>query len=205
MRIIKKYANRKLYDTLEKQYISMDRLSEIIKAGEEVTIIDNKTGNDITSTIVSQLIARDKKKNINEVPSKVLVELLRKGRGTLLDYAKKYSSLWQNALTMAEDEVDKFINLLIKDKEISVADAKRLKNEVMGYTTNFKGLIIESIDQRVTEAINMMNLASKEQVNSLAGDVKKLTTKMNALEKKIDKLSKPNTGTGVENPRTVAH
>ena len=60
-RKIKKYANRKLYDTTDKKYVSLDRLSELIKAGEEVTIEDNETGEDITAGVVSQLLAREKK------------------------------------------------------------------------------------------------------------------------------------------------
>ena len=63
MRKIKKYANRKLYDTKEKQYISMDQLSELIKAGEDVSIVDNKTGEDLTSSIVSQLLAKERKQS----------------------------------------------------------------------------------------------------------------------------------------------
>jgi len=59
MHKIKKYANRKLYDTTEKKYISLDQLAALIKAGEEISIVDNRSGEDITSAIVSQLLARD--------------------------------------------------------------------------------------------------------------------------------------------------
>ncbi|PIP37195.1 MAG: pesticidal protein Cry15Aa, partial [Desulfobacterales bacterium CG23_combo_of_CG06-09_8_20_14_all_51_8] len=59
MHLIKKYANRKLYDTTDKRYLTMDRLAELIKAGDEVSIVDNETGDDLTSAIVSQLLARE--------------------------------------------------------------------------------------------------------------------------------------------------
>jgi polyhydroxyalkanoate synthesis repressor PhaR len=118
MRKIKKYANRKLYDTTDKQYISLERLSTLIKDGEAVEIIDNTTGEDITSSVVSQLLAREPRDK-EEVPSSVLFDLLRKGGGTLSDYAKKYASLWKSAMTMAEDEVDKVVRALVRDKEIS--------------------------------------------------------------------------------------
>jgi polyhydroxyalkanoate synthesis repressor PhaR len=185
MHKIKKYANRKLYDMTDKRYISLDRLSELIKAGEEVSIIDNTTGEDITSAIVSQLLARGKKGEQAEVPTSVLIQLLRKGSGTLVDYAKKYSSIWQSAMTMAEDEVDKVVNLLVKDKELSESEGSHLKREIVGYADNVKGWIRDNIDQRVREATGMMNLASKEQISALTDKIEKLTKKVEKLEKKM--------------------
>ena len=60
MRRIKKYSNRKLYDTEDKQYISLVRVSELVRSGEEVFIQDSKTGEDLTAATMSQLLARDK-------------------------------------------------------------------------------------------------------------------------------------------------
>ncbi|RPJ77868.1 MAG: hypothetical protein EHJ94_10305, partial [Deltaproteobacteria bacterium] len=134
MHKIKKYANRKMYDTTDKKYISMDNLTKLIKSGKEVSIINNETGEDLTTSIVSQLIARDKNSQDKVVSSKVLMDLLRKGGDTLSDYAKKYVSLWQGALTMAEDEVDKLVTLLVKDKELSRSEGRNLKKEIVGYT-----------------------------------------------------------------------
>jgi polyhydroxyalkanoate synthesis repressor PhaR len=88
MRIIKKYANRKLYDTSDKKYVAMDTLAKLIKSGEEVTVIDNRNGRDITSVVVSQLLAREKREDdLDDFPG-VLIQLLRKGEVTIRDYAK---------------------------------------------------------------------------------------------------------------------
>ena len=110
MHLIKKYANRKLYDTKDKRYLTMDRLAELIKSGEEVSIVDNETGDDLTSSIVSQLLAREDSDTDKAVPSRVLMQMLRKGRGTLFGYGKKYVSLWQSAFTMSKDEIEKLVN-----------------------------------------------------------------------------------------------
>jgi len=55
-RIIKKYGNRKLYDSSESRYISMSELKEIIRSGETVVINDSKTGNEITSEVLTKAI-----------------------------------------------------------------------------------------------------------------------------------------------------
>ena len=81
MHKIKKYANRKMYDTHDKRYVTMAQLSELIKQGEEVMVIDNRTGEDITTAIISQLIGRDHKEKDTTVSSQLLMQLLRKGGG----------------------------------------------------------------------------------------------------------------------------
>jgi polyhydroxyalkanoate synthesis repressor PhaR len=182
MHTIKKYANRKMYDTTDKRYVSMEQLADLIKSGEEVSIIDNRTGEDLTSAIVSQLIGREKKDAAKAVSSRILMQLLRKGGGTLTDYAKKYASLWQSAFTMAEDEVDKLVNLLIKDKELSKSEGSKLKKEMFGYTEALKSWISQRIDKRISELFGAMNLVTKDQVNDLLAKIETLARKVEQLE-----------------------
>lgn len=184
MHEIKKYANRKMYDRTDKRYITMAQLAKLIKSGEEVSIIDNSTGDDLTSSIVSQLIGREKRGKDKGVSPRVLMQLLRKGGGTLSDYAKKYTSLWQNAFTMAEDEVDKLVNMLVKDKELSRSEGSKLKKEIIGYTDSLKAWMTDSIDKRISEVLDAMNLPTKDRINELAA-------RIDALAVKIEKLEKP--------------
>jgi polyhydroxyalkanoate synthesis regulator phasin len=79
---------------------------------------------------------------------------------------------------MAEDEVDKLVNMLVKNKEISKSEAKKLRSEIVGYTDSVKGWISDSVDKRINEVVEMMNLATKDEISSLA-------KKVNVLEKKI--------------------
>jgi polyhydroxyalkanoate synthesis repressor PhaR len=182
MRKIKKYANRKLYDTTDKHYISLEKLSELIKEGEAVQIIDNTTGDDITSQVVSQLLAREQKDK-EEVPSSVLIHLLRKGGGTVTDYAKKSASLWKTALTTAEEEIDKVVKTLVKEKDLSSADAKRLRKELAGYLDNSRKWVSRQVDQRIKDVLGAMNLASTEQVAELSKKIEALTEQIDRLEK----------------------
>ncbi len=183
MHTIKKYANRKMYDTHDKRYVTMDQLSELIKQGEEVVVIDNRTGEDITTAIISQLIGRDNQEKDKTVSSQLLMQLLRKGGGTLTDYAKKYVSLWQGAFNMAEDELTPLVNRLVKNKELSISEAVRLKKEIMGYTSSLKSWISDSIDKRVGEVLQSMNLPTKDQLKTLTAKVETLSKKVRQLEK----------------------
>jgi len=85
---------------------------------------------------------------------------------------------------MSKDEIEKLVNSLVKDKEISESEGKNLKNEILGFANNLKSWIIDNIDQRVSEGLKVMNLSSKDQVNELAKRVDALTQKVKNLEKK---------------------
>lgn len=186
-RIIKKYANRKMYDMTRKGYISLDQLSELIKAGEEVSVVDNKTGEDITGSVVSQLLVKEKANESEgedeKLPSGLLIQLLRKGGGTVVGYARNITALWQSALTMAEDEVDKLVKLLVKDSQITESEGSKLKKEILGYAENFKVWIGDKIDQRINEVLGVMNLATKEQVMNVTSKIEELTRTVERLEK----------------------
>ncbi len=181
MHRIKKYANRKLYDTTDKKYISRTHLSELIKQGKDIIIIDNETGEDLTASIVSSLIATTRGKAGGTVSSGVLIQLFRKGGNALTDYAKKYVSFWQKSFTMAEDEIDDMVKGLVKNKEISRSEGSRLKKEIIGFTTSLKGWISETIDKRLKEVLSATNLATKDQVTQL-------NLRINTLEKKLEKF-----------------
>lgn len=193
MRRIKKYSNRKLYDTEDKQYISLARVSELVRSGEEVFIQDSKTGEDLTAATMSQLLARDK-----GVPSGVLMQLLQKGQGTLLS-ARKFISLWQGAMSMAEGEIDSMVSRMVKNNELSESEGSRFKKEVMGYAGNLKSWISEKIDQRVNEVLGMMNLVSGDQVQDLEDQIKNLTRQVEELRAQSRKAD-----SGVETPQSKA-
>ena len=190
MHKIKRYANRKLYDTKSKKYITLDKIAKLLKAGEEISVLDNKTGEDITAATVSQILARTKQGQTDNGASNVMIQLLRKGPGTLVDYGKKYVSLWDRALTMADEEIDRLVERLVKEKEITPSEGSRLKKDMLNRAEDMKKWIAEKIDQRVNEALDLMNLASKEKVSQLTGKIDTLTRKVQNLEKKLERKAK---------------
>jgi polyhydroxyalkanoate synthesis repressor PhaR len=127
MRIIKKYANRKLYDTSEKKYVAMNTLAELIKRGEEVTVIDNRNGQDITSVVVSQLLAREKREGVRDDFPGVLIQLLRKGGGTIIDYAKNPD----NFKTWIGKSIDKSINEILGKMNLATRSQIKTLNDTI--------------------------------------------------------------------------
>ena len=82
VKIIKRYQNRKLYDTHESSYVTLEEIAKMIKAGEDIRVIDNKTKNDITATTLTQLLYESEKKSKNQPSVELLKEIIRSGDGS---------------------------------------------------------------------------------------------------------------------------
>src|SRR5271154_5498885 len=75
-RIIKRYSNRKLYDTKDSRYVTLLQIAEMVRAAEEVQIIDNNTKDDLTEITLAQIIYEEQKAHSRSVPLQTLKELI---------------------------------------------------------------------------------------------------------------------------------
>ena len=83
MPIIKRYPNRKLYDTEAKRYVTLDSITQMIHEGQEVQVVDHETGEDLTNLTLSQIIFEQEKKGSGLLPRALLTNLVRAGGDTL--------------------------------------------------------------------------------------------------------------------------
>ena len=75
--VIKKYANRRLYNTAKSSYVTLDDLAQMVRAGDDFTVYDAKTGEDITRSVLTQIIVEEEAKDQNLLPTNFLRELIR--------------------------------------------------------------------------------------------------------------------------------
>lgn len=75
-RVIRKYGNRRLYDTVGKCYVNLDEIAQMIREGNEVQIVDAKTGEDLTRAILTQIIVEETRTRNGGLPLEVLRELV---------------------------------------------------------------------------------------------------------------------------------
>jgi len=73
---IKKYANRRLYDTESSAYITLDRLAEMVREGREFEVVDAKTGEDITRQVLTQIIVDEEARGSTMLPVSFLKQLI---------------------------------------------------------------------------------------------------------------------------------
>jgi polyhydroxyalkanoate synthesis repressor PhaR len=77
--VIKRYSNRKLYDTQESRYVTLEEIEEMIRAGREVSVVDAATGEDLTSVTLTQIILENERNHRANLPAAFLHQLIKHG------------------------------------------------------------------------------------------------------------------------------
>jgi len=83
IRVVKRYESRKLYDTEESRYVSLDEIAVWVRAGQEVQVIDNRSSQDVTAQTLTQIILEEGRNGRSRIPAEVLRDLVRFGERTL--------------------------------------------------------------------------------------------------------------------------
>jgi polyhydroxyalkanoate synthesis repressor PhaR len=96
-KVIKRYANRKLYDTERSCYVTLDEISQMIKEGEDVRVVDNKTKDDLTAVTLAQIIVEEEKR-AQKMPLKLLRSIIQSGND-----AFSGTAVGKAAATLRED------------------------------------------------------------------------------------------------------
>ena len=77
--VIKRYSNRKLYDTQESRYVTLEEIEEMIRAGREISVVDAASGEDLTSVTLTQIILENERARRASLPSAFLHQLIKHG------------------------------------------------------------------------------------------------------------------------------
>src|SRR5512141_937012 len=127
MPLIKRYANRKMYDTEAKRYITLDGIAELIRQQQDVKVIDHESGEDITAVTQAQIIFEQERKIKGGVPHTVFTSLIQAGNDTLsqLRHALIPPADWQKEIDAEiEARVQKLIQMgrITDDEGLHILD-----------------------------------------------------------------------------------
>jgi polyhydroxyalkanoate synthesis repressor PhaR len=110
--VIKKYENRRLYDTTNSRYVNLEEVAQILQQGNDVQVIDAATGDDITRLILTQIIVEDAKTPQSNFPLDLLRQMVvASGRATqesALNYMKAMLDLYQSTYRAVAPQLNPF-------------------------------------------------------------------------------------------------
>ena len=75
--VVKKYSNRKLYDTFTRRYVTLDVIADLLRRGDEVRVVDRASGQDITAVTLSQILLDMERHRRSPIPEPLLVDLVK--------------------------------------------------------------------------------------------------------------------------------
>jgi polyhydroxyalkanoate synthesis repressor PhaR len=193
MPLIKRYANRKLYDTESKRYITLDGIAEMIRQQQDVKVVDHETGEDITALTQAQIIFEQERKLRSGIPRTVFTNIIQTGSDTL-------SQVWHalippDELKKAVDvEIEKRVQALMRTGQMSDDDGIRLLDLLV---TPREPEPAAAKPDRVAplnslEKLIKQRAPSQEQLEQLTKQVEALTSEVERLTKlKLPRPSKP--------------
>jgi len=189
-KVIKRYTNRKLYDTVESRYVTLDEIAQMIKAGAEVKIIDNRSKEDLTSVTLAQIIFEEEKKR-SQMPLGVLREIIRHGGEAVAGFYQEKAGTLTNKLgelktkteSLREDFEQKVrgVTGIFRKGEDGASPVNQVIAAGASAVEDLRGKVEGTVKQAV-EAIG--------GPNAISAELDKLQKRIQELEKKIEQLVK---------------
>jgi polyhydroxyalkanoate synthesis repressor PhaR len=182
MRIIKRYSNRRLYDTETKKTIKITDIVQLVKRDIKFKVIDNSTKKDITTKILALAFSEELKKwKTLKDTGELLRELILKGGEISVDIFKKTVLAGIGLFDLTKEKAEKIVDELIKRGELSQSEkAKAIKELLEGHDERMKK-IKQKIDESVEKVAAKIKAVKKE-------DLEELTKRIDQLAKAIEKL-----------------
>lgn len=186
MLVIKRYPNRKLYDTEAKKYVTLGGVAELIRAGEEVQVIDYVSEEDLTTLTLAQIIFEQEKKRDGLLPLSVLSGLIQAG-GDRLNALQRALLSPMNFWYQVDEEIKQRVNLLVQKGYLDDGEGQVLIDKMMQMGTQNR------IDHQLDEEEWKL---SKNQIEAFLinrhiatqNDFLSLYEQVNTLSAKIDEL-----------------
>ncbi len=176
MPVIKRYPNRKLYDTEAKKYITLDGIAKLIREGEEIVVIDHTTEEDLTAVTLTQIIFEQEKKSSGFLPQSVLTGLVRAGGDTVNSLRRNLTTPLE-LLKHVDDEIEKRLQTLVERGEIARDEAVKVRDKLL--SANAKASIPGQ--QHLERVFSNRGIPSRNEIDDLTAQIELLSAQLDTL------------------------
>jgi polyhydroxyalkanoate synthesis repressor PhaR len=193
-KIVKRYANRKLYDTERSCYVTLEDISLMIKAGDEVRVIDNKTGEDLTSVTLAQIIFETEKKN-NFMPLSLLRGLIQNGSEAVNEYAQKKvegvqlkaQEVKETAQKLRTELEDRIGSVMRKPDAAGESAAPQSKPQVLAELLTCSQKAFDELQKGVEDRVKGP-VGAITRYATLGNEMQEIRQRMTALEQRLENI-----------------
>ncbi|HEY6004934.1 MAG TPA: polyhydroxyalkanoate synthesis regulator DNA-binding domain-containing protein [Anaeromyxobacter sp.] len=179
-KVIKRYTNRKLYDTVESRYVTLDEIAEMIKAGAEVKIIDNRTKEDLTSVTLAQIIFEEEKKT-SKMSLETLRDMIRHGGEVAQRFMEGTQAELRGRVEAVRAAAEQRVQSFLKQGQQTSDKAK----ELVQTSQEAVSALQKKVDERVRAAIEGMSSLSE-----VRRSLDEIAKRIEGLEKRLDEIAK---------------
>lgn len=130
MPVIKRYPNRKLYNTEAKAYITLEQIAGLIRDGHEIQVVDHASGEDLTALTLTQVILEQQKRRGGFLPQTVLTGLIQAGGERLSTLRRALASPLELARHV-DEEIEQRLQSLVSRGELAAEEGRRLRDKLL--------------------------------------------------------------------------
>jgi len=176
---IKKYSNRRLYDSTNKRYVTLDNIASLIREGSEIKVIDSQSGEDISKVILIQVVLESEKNKEDILPVSFLHMLIKYGNKVAKDFFENYFLMMFQPYNYLKDNYRENIRMW-QQMGLYPAD--------LNMPQDFEKLNSKDIAPSTIKDDSKSDELYDAPVEYRASDVELLMEKMRELEKKVNSL-----------------
>ena len=198
-RLIKRYGNRKLYDTSESRYITLDEIARLVRSGSDVKVIDNENGDDLTAITFAQIILEEEKRRSSLISLGLLRELVQHGEDTLAQLRSQVEKGVEAIGTMGEKagrRVQEIVNTVSGERSEGapgseatpagdVEGGKGFFDELLAAPQRRLESLQRSIDERIKSSVGRItnHPVVQHEVQRIERSIKKLEERLARLRR----------------------
>lgn len=179
--LIKKYANRRLYHTAISQYITLDDVAEMVRKGEEFKVVDARSGQDLTGTILTQIIVDEEAKGENLLPINFLREIIRMYSNNMRPMMPYYLDHMMDSLLDNQEEYGKYWaeQMGTADMPSAMQKFNAGVEEIARQNMN----LFETTMKIFSPFVGTSQIDKKQKIDALRQQIKAIQARISELEK----------------------
>jgi polyhydroxyalkanoate synthesis repressor PhaR len=182
-KVIKRYANRKLYDTAESRYVTLEGIAAMVKQGIDIQIVDNRSKDDLTSVTLAQIILEEERKR-SRMPLDVLRDIIRNGGESISGFIQREV---QPRVTSLREEAEASLERLRRD--VPGDKPRELLGTLQAMLLEWQG----RVDGRVHAAVETVS-----QFPQIARELQQIAGRLGELESRIANLEDGESASDIE-------
>jgi polyhydroxyalkanoate synthesis repressor PhaR len=175
MTVIKRYSNRKLYDTERSCYVTLEEIATMVRGGEEVRIVDNKSGEDLTTVTLAQILYEEEKRERRILPLQSLRMIIQSPG----EYLQRLSRPVTEFREQTQAQVEKLRKKAEAQQEEFVAPMREFVENVQKTFDEIQ----TRFDHRMKDTVETMT-----QFPDIAGEIERINKRLDGVEKSLSEL-----------------
>lgn len=174
--LVKRYNNRKLYDTVHRCYVTLETIANYIAQGNSIKVVDHESGQDLTTMVLAQVIADQERRLGGLLPRSLLSRLIRIGESRLSELSESLQ-----AFLAPQEFVNRHIRLRLE----------RLRTRGDLDESEFERLMMRLLDPEIENEAVTTDRVPENEPSSADIELERLWRDLEALERAVDALARP--------------